>query len=238
MATASWVAELDKKEHKNWVMAGCALNITKNGITQLIQGKMEAWYQSLISSPPLQSLPPCTCVRHSLKCATCTTWKKELERLHKSARPKICWDNSDRQQWGSLTGAWEIAKIFMPTLGTRKRDITDANTTDIGGLLNMLEWCPFIHPPVNRAVLSSVRDEGRNHWAHSPKQELQDADVKTIFGYLNSLLNDPVFHSDKAAQESSINLQDLFHHGLLTVRESEVEALHLLRQSLVADLIK
>ena len=232
------MAELDKKEHKNWVMVGCALNITKNGITQLIQGKMEAWYQSLISSPPLQSLPACTCVRHSSKCVTCTTWKKELERLHKSTRPKICWNNSDRQQWGSPTGAWEIAKIFMPTLGTRKGDVTDANTTDIGGLLNMLEWCPFIHPPVNRAVLSSVRDEGRNHWAHSPKQDLKDADVKTIFGHLNSLLNDPVFHSDKAAQESSKNLQDLFHHGLLTVRESEVDALHLLRQSLVADLIK
>ena len=238
MATASWVTELDKKEHKNWVMVGCALNITKNGITQLIQGKMEAWYQSLISSPSLQSLHACTCVRHSSKCATCTTWKKELERLHKSTRPKICWGNSDRQQWGSPTGAWEIAKIFMPTLGTRKGDITDASTTDIGGLLNMLEWCPFIHPPVNRAVLSSVRDEGRNHWAHSPKQELKDADVKTIFGHLNSLLNDPVFHADKAAQESSKHLQDLFHHGLLTVRESEVEALHLLRQSLVADLIK
>ena len=238
MATVSWVAELDKKEHKNWVMVGCALNITKNGITQLIQGKMEAWYQSLISSPPLQSLPPCTCVRHSSKCATCTTWKKELERLHKSTRPRICWDNSDRQQWGSPTGAWEIGKIFMPTLGTRKGDITDANTTDIGGLLNMLEWCPFIHPPVNRAVLSSVRDEGRNHWAHSPKQELQDAYVKTIFGHLNNLLNDPVFHADKASQESSKNLQDLLHHGLLTVRESEVEALYLLRHSLVADLIK
>ena len=238
MATVSWVAELDKKEHKNWVMVGCALNITKNGITQLIQGKMEAWYQSLISSPPLQSLPACTCVGHSSKCITCTTWKKELEHFHKSARPKICWDNSDRQQWGSPTGAWEIAKIFMPTLGTRKGDITDANTTDIGGLLNMLEWCPFIHPPVNRAVLSSVRDEGRNHWAHSPKQELKDADVKTIFGHLNSLLNDPVFHVNKAAQESSKNLQDLFRQGLLTVRESDVEALHLLRQSLVADLIK
>ena len=28
MATG-WTAELDKKEHKNWVMVGCALNITK-----------------------------------------------------------------------------------------------------------------------------------------------------------------------------------------------------------------
>ena len=238
MTTVSWTVDLDKKEHKNWIMVGCALNITKNGIAQLIQGKMMAWYQFIKSNPPLQAFPPCICTRHSSKCATCSMWKKELERLHRSPRPKICWDNSDRQQWGSATGAWEIAKVFMPTLGTRKGDITDANTTDIGGLLNLLEWCPFINPPVNRAVLRSVRDEGRNRWAHSPKQELNDADVKTIFGHLNGLLNDQVFRADTAAQESSKNLQDLFRHGLLTVRESEVEALYLLRQSLVTDLIK
>ena len=29
MASVGWVAELDKKEHKNWVMVGCALNIAK-----------------------------------------------------------------------------------------------------------------------------------------------------------------------------------------------------------------
>ncbi|XP_022788790.1 uncharacterized protein LOC111328585 [Stylophora pistillata] len=233
-----WTAELDKKEHKNWVMVGCALNITKNGITQLIQRKMETWYQYLISSPPLHSLSPHTCTRHSSKCATCTTWKKELERLHKSPRPKICWDNSDRQQWGSPTGAWEIAKVFMPTLGTRKGVITDSNTTDIGGLLNILEWCPFINPTVNRAVLSAVRDKGRNHWAHSPKQELEDSEVNTIFGHLNNLLNDPVFNTDKEAQKSAKDLQDLSHDGLLTARESEVRALQLLRQTLVTDLVK
>ena len=238
MATASWVAELDKKEHINWVMIGCALNIAKNGIAPLIQGKMEAWYQSLISSPPVQSLPPCTCAPGSPKCGTCVTWERELEHLHKSARPKICWDNSDRNQWGSPTGAWEIAKIFMPTLGTRKAHVIDAETTDIGGLLNLLEWCPFIRPRVGRTVLTSARDRCRNHWAHAPKQELQDAEVKTIFGHLNSLLNDPVFSSDKDAQKSSKDLQDLFHHGLVNVRDSEVETLHLLRQSLVADLTK
>ena len=142
------MAELDKKEHKNWVMVGCALNITKNGITPKIQREMEAWYQSLISSPPLQSLAPCTCALGAPKCAACVTWESELTRHHMSPRPRICWTNSDRKQWGSPTGAWEIAKVFMPTLGSRKMDVMDAETTDIGGLLNLLEWCPFINPPV------------------------------------------------------------------------------------------
>ena len=238
MTTTSWVAALDKKEHKNWVMVGCALNIAKDGIAPLIQGKMEAWYQSLISSAPLQSLPRCACARSPSKCGTCVTWETELKRHHKSTRPKICWDNSERNQWGSLTGSWEIAKIFLPTLGTRKTHVLDAETTDIGGLLNLLEWCPFIHPPVSRTVLISARDHCRNHWAHAPKQELQDADLKTTFGHLNSLLNDPVFSGNKDAQKSSKDLQDLFHHGVVNVRDSEVEALHLLRQSLVADLTK
>ena len=232
------MAELDKKEHKNWVMVGCALNIAKTGITSKIQNKMETWYQTLISSPPLQSLPSCACAPSAPKCTTCVTWEKELKHHHTSGRPKICWDNSDRTQWGSLTGAWEIAKVFMPTLGGRKKDVVDAETTDIGGLLNLLEWCPFITPPTSRTVLTSARDECRNRWAHAPKQEIQDADLKTIFGHLNNLLNDAVFSSDKDAQQTSKDLQDLFHKGLVNVRESEMEALHLLRHSLVADLTK
>ena len=232
------MAELHKKEHKNWVMVGCALNVTKKGITSKIQNKMKAWYQSLISGPPLQSLPSCACAPSAPKCATCVTWEMELKRHHKSGRPKICWDNSDRTQWGSPTGTWEIAKVFMPTLGGRKKDVVDAETTDIGGLLNLLEWCPFINPPTSRAVLTSARDECRNHWAHAPKQEIQDADLLAIFGHLNNLLNDAVFSADKDSQQSAKDLLDLFRKGLVNVRESEMEALHLLRQSLVADLTK
>ena len=86
--------------------------------------------------------------------------------------------------------------------------------------------------------MTSARDECRNRWAHAPKQEIQDADLLTIFGHLNNLLNDAVFSSDKDAQQSSKDLQDLFHKGLVNVRESEIEALHLLRHSLVADLTK
>ena len=232
------MAELDKKEHKNWVMVGCALNIAKKGITSRIQKKMETWYQSLISSPPLQSLSSCACALLAPKCATCVTWEMELKRYYKSGRPKICWDNSDRTQWGSPTGAWEIAKVFMPGLGSRAKDVINADGTDIGGLLNLLEWCPFINPPVSRTLLNSARGECRNRWAHAAKQEICDADVPTILSHLNNLLSDPVFNSELSAQKASNDLQDLSRQGLINVRESEVEALHLLRQCLEADLRK
>ena len=233
------MAELDKKEHKNWVMVGCALNIAKKGITSKIQNKMETWYQSLISSPPFQSLPSCTCAPSAPKCATCVTWEKELKRHHKSGRPKICWDNSDRTQWGSPTGAWEIAKVYMPTLGSRKKVVVDAESTDLSGLLNLLEWCSsFITPLVSQKVLTSTRDECRNHWAHAPKQELEDSDIPTVFDHLKSLLNDPIFFTDKAAQKALRDLQDLQKDGLVNVRESEIEVLRLLRRTLQEDLVK
>ena len=232
------MADLDKKEHKNWILVGCALNIAKNGISPKLPKEMGAWYRNLISSPPLQSLSPCTCPSRAAKCTSCTTWEAELSRHHMAPRPKICWNNSDKNQWGSPAGAWEIAKLFMPTLGTRKMDVVDAETTDIGGLLNLMEWCPFLTPPVNKTVLCAARDECRNHWAHSPKQEIQDVDVPTIFSHLNNLLSDPVFNADKEAQKASQHLQDLFHQGLVNVRNSEMEALHLLRQSLTSDLTK
>ena len=233
------MAELDKKEHKNWVMVGCALNIAKKGIAPKIQNKMEAWYQSLISSPPLQSLPSCACVPLVPKCPTCVTWEKELKRHHNSGRPKIFWENSDRTQWGSPTGAWQIAKVYMPTLGSRKKDVVDAESTDLSGLLNLLEWCSsFIILPVSQKVLTSTRDECRNHWAHAPKQQLEDCDVPTIFDHLKSLLNDPVFITDKAAQNALRDLQDLQKHGLVNVRESKIEVLFLLPRTLQEDLVK
>ena len=233
------MAELDKKEHKNWVMVGCALNIAKKGITSKIQNKMETWYQSLISSPPLQSLPSCACAPLAPKCPTCVTWEKELKGHHKSGRPKICWDNSDRTQWGSPTGAWQIAKVYMPTLGSRKKDVVDAESTDLSGLLNLLEWCSsFITPPVSQKVLTSTRDECRNHWAHAPKQQLEDCDVPAIFDHLKSLLNDPVFITDKAAQNAVRDLQDLQKDGLVYVRESEIKVLFLLPRTLQEDLVK
>ena len=116
--------------------------------------------------------------------------------------------------------------------------VSDAETTDISGLLNLLEWCPFINPPASRTVLKSARDECRNRWAHAPKQELEDSDVLTIFDHLESLLNDPVFFTDKAAQEALGDLNELQKHGLVNVTESEIAVLRLLRLTLQEDLVQ
>ena len=61
---------------------------------------------------------------------------------------------------------------------------------------------------------------------------------KSVFDHLKSLLNDPVFITDKAVQKALGDLKELQKHGLVNVRESEIEVLRLLRWTLQEDLVK
>ena len=54
-----------------------------------------------------------------------------------------------------------MAKIFMTGLTLSAAKVTDANSTDISGLLNLIEWCLFKHMKVDKTVLANVR-EARN----------------------------------------------------------------------------
>ena len=71
MACGGWAIDLNKREHKNWLEVGCGTKITKNAIAPLIQNKMEAWHQGLITNPPLSPCKPCTCVPGAPVRCTC-----------------------------------------------------------------------------------------------------------------------------------------------------------------------
>ena len=129
-----------------------------------------------------------------------------------------------------------MAKLFMPPLGTRKGDVKDALSTDLGGLMNLLEWCPFIAPPVNRGVVIDVRENVRNLWAHAPNHEISNIEKTAAEGYLRDLLNDPVFAGDRVVQNGLNELRGLSRNGVASVRETELEVLIQLRNALNVDL--
>ena len=162
-------------------------------------------------------------------------YKGELARQHLShAKDKINWTNCTWRDW--WREPWEVAKLFMADLGTRKGDVKDALSTDLGGLMNLLEWCPFIAPPVNQGVVIKVRQEVRNLWAHAPNQELSNIEKTAAEGYLRDLLNDPVFAGDRVAQDALKDLTDVFRDALAIVRETELKVLTELRNALAVDL--
>ena len=64
----------------------------------------------------------------------------------------------------------------MPVLGSNLNTVTDAKSTDLSSLLNLLEWMKdgaFLGKTrVNMDLVRKLRSQVRNTWAHAPQQEL------------------------------------------------------------------
>jgi hypothetical protein len=111
----------------------------------------------------------------------------------------------------------------MAPLGPRKLDVVNAKTTDISGLLNVLEWSPrgtngMFNTGVDLSKIAAARN-ARNLWAHAPLLRVSDADKVDAFASLTSLLQDPELNGDKDVQDAMKELSSLSHTGLAVIEE-------------------
>ncbi|CAB4038524.1 Hypothetical predicted protein, partial [Paramuricea clavata] len=219
-------SRLTDPEYKNWVTVGRAIQITRNGLETIIQNAAHKYHTSLLATLP-KSVP---------------AWKSHLSKAHRSRdKKKISWSNSDNTQWFTVGESWEIAKIFMAPMGTRKLDVVNAKTTDISGLLNVLEWSPrgtngMFNTGVDLSKIAAARS-ARNLWAHAPLLHISDADKVDAFASLTSLLKDPELHHDKDVQDAIKKLSSLLNTGLAVIEEKELELFVQLQQQLDQDMV-
>jgi prefoldin subunit 5 len=219
-------SRLSDPEYRNWVTVGRAIQITRNGLETIIQNAADKYHTSLLANWP-NSVP---------------TWEYRLKNAHRSRdKRKISWINSDSTQWLTVGGSWEIAKIFMAPLGRRKLDVVSAKTTDISGLLNILEWSPrgtngIFNTGVDLSKIADARS-ARNLWAHAPLLRVTDADKVNAFASLTSLLQDPELHHDKDVQDAINKLTSLLNTGLAVIEEKELELFVQLKQQLGQDIV-
>jgi hypothetical protein len=217
-------SRLSHPEYRNWVTVGRAIQITRNGLETIIQDAADKYHTSLLAALP----------------NSVSAWKSHLENDHRSTnKRKISWSNSDNTQW--LTASWEIAKIFMAPLGPRKLDVVNAKTTDISGLLNVLEWSPrgtngMFNTGVDLSKIAAGRS-ARNLWAHAPLLHVSDADKVDAFASLTSLLQDPELNGDKDVQDAMKELSSLSHTGLAVIEEKELELFVQLQRQLGQDVV-
>ena len=113
-------------------------------------------------------------------CKSCKCWFKKLEASHKKGKNPLWHKNCNSSQW--CEDPWEVAKYFMPALGSNLSTVKDAESTDLPSLLNVLEWmkdAAFLGKTrVNVDLVRKLRSQVRNTWAHAPQHELTD-DKKT-----------------------------------------------------------
>ena len=118
----------------------------------------------------------------------------------------------------------------MPFLGDNKATVKDAESTDLGSLLNVLDWMKdLIFAPdrrVNHSYVKDLRSEVRNPWAHAANQEFTQADRDQAFDIAIDFVDDlNKVYPCAEVEECLQNVQLLKTDGLTNVAESELRVL-------------
>ena len=215
--------DFDTEGREFWLSAAEATRIAHRGIAPLIQREFKNWHKNLLRSPTLRNVgtgacKQCTCgisraatcrscLKNCSRCKECTEIKAELQSpFTAEEKSRLCWQNSECKQWRNEP--WEVAKVFMEPLGLRAKNVKDASSTDIKGILSLLDRCPFTTMPVNKTVLEKVRD-ARNMWAHEPEMEMEEEEMNNFFTDIGELLEDRVFHNDDDVKKALEELEKL-----------------------------
>jgi hypothetical protein len=157
-------------------------------------------------------------------CKSCNCWFKKLEASHEKGNNPSWHNNCKSAEWSE--DHWEVAKFFIPALGSNLSSTKDAESTDISSLLDVLEWMKdgaFLgNVRVSVDLVRKLRSQVRNTWAHAPKQELSDDEKVESFSIATDFLQDlekVVSHPENA--QCLENLEHLKTNGVTNVAESE-----------------
>ena len=125
-------------------------------------------------------------------CKSCKCWFRKLEASHEKGKNPSWHKNCKSAQWSE--DRWEVAKFFMPALGSNLNTAQDAESTDLPSLLNVLQWmkdAAFLGKTrVNVDLVRELRSQVRNTWAHAPQQELTDDEKAQGFSIATEFLKD------------------------------------------------
>ena len=168
-------------------------------------------------------------------CKSCKCWLKKLQASHKKGKNPSWHKNCKSARWSE--DHWEVAKYFMPPLGSNLSTVKDANSTDLPSLLNVLEWmkdAAFLGKTrANVDLVRKLRSQVRNTWAHAPQQVLTDDEKTEGFSIATDFLKDlenvcPNTENVKCSE----HLEYLKTNGVTNVVESELKNLWLQRHLL------
>ncbi|CAB4029999.1 WD repeat-containing alr2800 [Paramuricea clavata] len=231
-------------DHNNWITVGEVINLIRKPVVSYTDQIVKKGHAKLCSRLKGGCANPIVCEKekkYKNLCHSCNQWYKELAKWHRNRNKRqIKWrENCDTSKWP--VDPWEVAKFFMPILGHNKGTVKDAESTDLSSLLNVLEWMDdVIFSPDKRVDLDLVRklrSGVRNPWAHSPNQELTDADLNNAFDTANKILADlDIVFSCGEVKKCIEDIKFVQTSGITNIVEAELDALNLLRDELVSQM--
>ena len=185
------------KEHENWLIVGELIRGIRKPISIYVDEIVKAFHEKLCKD--LHSIGKCTnpadCHTKTddrKLCKSCKCWFKNLETSHEKGKNSSWHKNCKSARWSE--DYWEVAKYFMPALGSNLSTVKDAESTDLSSLLNVLEWmkdAAFLGKTrVNVDLVRKLRSQVRNTWAHAPQHELTDDEKAEGFSVATDFLKD------------------------------------------------
>jgi tetratricopeptide (TPR) repeat protein len=224
------------KEHGNWLTVGELIRSIQKPISTYVDEIVKAFHEKLCKD--LLRVGKCRSTDDCKKktkpndlCYSCESWFKELEASHKKGNNPSWRKNCKSAEWSE--DYWEVAKFFMPALGSNLSSTKDAESTDLPSLLNVLEWMKdgaFLGK--TRVSVDLVRKlRSQTHpWVHAPQQTYTDDEKDESFSIATDFLEnqEKVFSHAENAQCLK-HLKHLKINGVTNVAESERRSLRLLR---------
>ena len=171
-------------------------------------------------------------------CKSCKCWYRELAASHERGKNPTWYKNCNSARWSE--DKWEVAKFFIPPLGSQLNTVKDAKSTDLLSLLHVigsLKNAAFSGAAkVNLDLVRKFRFEVQKTWAHASQQELRDKEIAHSLAIAKDFLLDLHKVSPNAENKTCLEkLRLLNTEGFTNVVECEIQSL-LLQYRLLDDI--
>ena len=227
------------KRHRNWLLVGQLLYSIQKPISVYVDKVIKEFHAKLCEE--LHAIGDCRSPEDSNKkissdlCISCKRWLRKLGEAHEKGGNPLWYKNCDSTRW--TEDHWEVAKFFMPALGSNQSGARDAQSTDLSSLLNFLESMKdnaFLgkkRPGVDQ--VKEFRFQVRNVWALAATHEITEHDTADIFSTGNDVFND--IQKLSVPTENGASLEHLKHlkdNSITNIAKCELQCLILQRQLL------
>ena len=231
------------KEHENWLTVGELIRNIRKPISIYVDKIVKAFHEK--QHKDLHSIGKCTnpadCYTKTddrKLCKSCKCWFNKLKTAHEKGKNPSWHKNCKSARWSE--DHWEVAKYFMPALGSKLSAVKDAESTDLSSLLNVIEWMKDLaflgKTRVNVVLVRKLRSQVRNTWAHAPQHELTEDEKTEGFSIATDFLKDLENVSPNTENvKCSEHLEYLKTNRVTNVVESELQNL-LLQHQLLNDI--
>ncbi|XP_045162331.2 uncharacterized protein LOC123527113 [Mercenaria mercenaria] len=192
---ASKLTHISDNKFNNWIKAGLAILITKEGVQPFVEDEIHNFQINCLRDirqwNNLQEGETCTvCSMKDLmsknyRCPNniCNNFKDKIQQAHQYQGPSF--KNTDVSEW--CTNPWEVAKCYMPRDGYK--EVKSAAKTDFNGIMNVV----INHLEVSSKISLQAFEKGRevsNAIRHSPTLEIDDEDLQKHFDVFENILTD------------------------------------------------